>query len=353
MSPETSSLSTTDAIRERALGFVSGPVSRGDLALAFAESRASSVDVHVEGRNFYPPDPRGHRRSHVLGPHQPVRVPARCRRRRLRRRAGREGGHGCAGPPHRRPARLRPRAQLARSLRPAHGRGHPGLRRPGDEAACPGRTVGRRRRAPLEPGRARPHRPPQGRGRRRSNRVDRRSRHRGPLPGRPLPRPVPPRHRPSSGAAAARVRRQLPVARRRDPFGRSRDAVPGARCCRTGCRSGRRASRRARPVPADHRRDRAPARERRGDARRRQPVRDRPADDPPRRAGRAPWRPRPPRSGETEQLGVRGSSSDSTTRACSTPESVSSSTPRCCTRRRSCATARSCSRARATSRPGA
>ena len=55
MSPETSGLSTIDEIRERALGFVSGRVSRGDLALAFAESRASSVDVHVEGRNFYPP----------------------------------------------------------------------------------------------------------------------------------------------------------------------------------------------------------------------------------------------------------------------------------------------------------
>jgi len=55
MSPETSGLSTTGEIRERALDFVSGPVSRGDLALAFAESRASSVDVHVEGRNFYPP----------------------------------------------------------------------------------------------------------------------------------------------------------------------------------------------------------------------------------------------------------------------------------------------------------
>ena len=30
-------------------------MSLGDLRLAFAESRASSVDVHVEGRNFYPP----------------------------------------------------------------------------------------------------------------------------------------------------------------------------------------------------------------------------------------------------------------------------------------------------------
>jgi cardiolipin synthase A/B len=54
MSGPTSSLSTTDEIRVRALGLVSGSVSLGDLRLAFAESRASSVDVHVEGRNFYP-----------------------------------------------------------------------------------------------------------------------------------------------------------------------------------------------------------------------------------------------------------------------------------------------------------
>jgi cardiolipin synthase len=31
------------------------PVTRADLALAFDESTASSVEVHVEGRNFYPP----------------------------------------------------------------------------------------------------------------------------------------------------------------------------------------------------------------------------------------------------------------------------------------------------------
>ena len=55
MSPPATGLSTIGEIREHALRFVSGPVSRGDLALAFAESRASSVDVHVEGRNFYPP----------------------------------------------------------------------------------------------------------------------------------------------------------------------------------------------------------------------------------------------------------------------------------------------------------
>ena len=55
MSSPTLGLSTIGDIRERALRLVSGPVSRGDLALAFAESRASSAEVHVEGRNFYPP----------------------------------------------------------------------------------------------------------------------------------------------------------------------------------------------------------------------------------------------------------------------------------------------------------
>jgi cardiolipin synthase len=48
-------LSTTSEISERAGRLVGGPVSRGDLALRFARSRASSVEVHVEGRNFYPP----------------------------------------------------------------------------------------------------------------------------------------------------------------------------------------------------------------------------------------------------------------------------------------------------------
>jgi len=54
MSASTLGLSAIGEIRERALRFASGPVSRGDLALAFGESSASSVDVHVEGRNFYP-----------------------------------------------------------------------------------------------------------------------------------------------------------------------------------------------------------------------------------------------------------------------------------------------------------
>ena len=44
-----------ERIREHAQRLLASPVSRGDLALAFDESRAASVEVHVEGRNFYPP----------------------------------------------------------------------------------------------------------------------------------------------------------------------------------------------------------------------------------------------------------------------------------------------------------
>jgi cardiolipin synthase len=44
-----------DLIREHALRLAAEPVTLGDLAVAFAQSRASSVEVHVEGRNFYPP----------------------------------------------------------------------------------------------------------------------------------------------------------------------------------------------------------------------------------------------------------------------------------------------------------
>ncbi|HKF92851.1 MAG TPA: phospholipase D-like domain-containing protein, partial [Acidimicrobiia bacterium] len=44
-----------DRIREHADRLLAGPVDRGDLALAFDESSAASADVHVEGRNFYPP----------------------------------------------------------------------------------------------------------------------------------------------------------------------------------------------------------------------------------------------------------------------------------------------------------
>ncbi len=44
-----------DDVRAHARRLVVGPVERSALALAFEESAAASVDVHVEGRNFYPP----------------------------------------------------------------------------------------------------------------------------------------------------------------------------------------------------------------------------------------------------------------------------------------------------------
>ena len=42
------------ALREHANALLVGPVPRGALALRFSESSASSVDVLVEGRTFYP-----------------------------------------------------------------------------------------------------------------------------------------------------------------------------------------------------------------------------------------------------------------------------------------------------------
>lgn len=42
-------------VRERARRFIRDPVRLADLALRFDESRAVTAEVHVEGRNFYPP----------------------------------------------------------------------------------------------------------------------------------------------------------------------------------------------------------------------------------------------------------------------------------------------------------
>ena len=44
-----------DELRSHAQRLLASPVSRDDLAIAFAESSASSVEVLVEGRRFYPP----------------------------------------------------------------------------------------------------------------------------------------------------------------------------------------------------------------------------------------------------------------------------------------------------------
>jgi cardiolipin synthase len=46
---------TNEGIRAEARRLATGPVRRSDLALSFAESSASSVEVLVEGKAFYPP----------------------------------------------------------------------------------------------------------------------------------------------------------------------------------------------------------------------------------------------------------------------------------------------------------
>ncbi len=110
---------------------------------------------------------------------------------------------------------------------------------------------------------------------------------------------------PGRPAAAARLRRRLPLARRACAGGRPGDALPG------GGRRGRgdprrRPAQRAGALPADQRCDRAHARELAGDARRGQSLRHRPRHDPARRAGCAPRCPRAAvRPREREQLGVR------------------------------------------------
>ena len=71
-----------------------------------------------------------------------------------------------------------------------------GLRRARDEAPGSRRPPRARRRDTLEPRRARAYRSPQVRSRRRPHRLGRRRRNRGSLPGRSLPRPVRPCHRP-------------------------------------------------------------------------------------------------------------------------------------------------------------
>ena len=55
MSSPRAGPSFADDLRRRALALVTGPVGGEDLAIVFDESSATSAEVHVEGRNFYPP----------------------------------------------------------------------------------------------------------------------------------------------------------------------------------------------------------------------------------------------------------------------------------------------------------
>jgi cardiolipin synthase A/B len=51
----TAGVVRNDDLRDHAARLASSPVPLSSLALAFEESTAASADVHVEGRNFYPP----------------------------------------------------------------------------------------------------------------------------------------------------------------------------------------------------------------------------------------------------------------------------------------------------------
>ena len=208
--------------------------------------------------------------------------------------------------------------------------------------------------ASLEPRPARARRPSEVRRGRRPHRLGRRRRCRGPLRRRPLPRPLRARHRArwsrscssssSRRSAGSAGRSRSTSSTRSFPPTRTSPARSRPPCCTT---------RRAATA-----RSRRPSRDLLDGARETldvvNPYVSRPSDDPADR-GRRPARrasaavrarpsrttsPAPPRSG-------------SITRRCSTPACASSSTRRCCTRRRSCATARTSSPAPATSRRGA
>ena len=92
--------------------------------------------------------------------------------------------------------------------------GGSGDRRQRRVPARPGRPLPRRPAARLAPGRGRPRRPSEAVRRRRRGRLDGRSRHRGPLRERRLPRRDGARHRRRRAAGAGGVPDELPRPRR-------------------------------------------------------------------------------------------------------------------------------------------
>ena len=291
-------------VRGRAERLVRAPVRLADLALAFDESRAATAEVHVDGRGFFPPmlADIGTAASSIhinqFG-FRPGTIGEAFATALLAKAA--EGVHVrlVVDGQGSRPGRVGPRA-----LRSSARRRRRRPRRARDAAA---RRAGRRGRpAALGCEPARPHRPSQARRRRRAHRVGRRRRDRGPLRRRPLPRPLREVDRPGGLAAAARVPRDLPLARGSDRAGRARRAAPRPRG-RARLGAGDRAAQRAGALPADHDRDRRGARRRPRDARRGQPLCHRPPDDRPDRERRSPRGRGPPlRPRQGEQLALRG-----------------------------------------------
>ena len=226
----TRNLVPQESIASTAERLLAAPkVERSELALEFEQSAASSVALHVEGRNFYPPmladiaaatssvhiNQFGFRPG-VVGDRFAEVLIAKAR-------------DGVPVRRHRRPAGIRPRARLAGVLRSADGGRDSGVRRPCDPAEGATGAVERGRGQRLEPERPGAHRPPQGRGRRRHGRLGRRRRDRGSLRERRVPRPVRARRGPGRGAAPARVRRQPALARWRHTGDQRLGALPAAR----------------------------------------------------------------------------------------------------------------------------
>ena len=99
----------------RAEPLVRAPVELGDLALVFEETTAATVDLHVEGRNFFPlilDDIRAATSSVHINQYgfRPGEIGEQ-----FAARAARQGGRGRRGPGRRRPGRLAPR-QVGRLL---------------------------------------------------------------------------------------------------------------------------------------------------------------------------------------------------------------------------------------------
>ena len=201
------------------------PVQLGDLALAFDETTAATVDVQVGGSSFFPaildditaatssvhvnqygfrPGTVGEQFANALLAKAAEGVAVRVVVDRVGSRPGRSGGFY---------ERLRAGGVEVRVVR------------------APGA-----------------HRPPEALRRRRPRRLGRRRGDRGPLRRWSLPRPVRPPHGAGGRAAAARVPRQLPLARRGRPASSSTASSPSS----SRARSRRRCSttRPARTVPS-------------------------------------------------------------------------------------------------------
>ena len=351
MSPPTTV--SNDRIREHAERLAGGPVALRDLSMAFEESRAATAEVLVEGRPStrrcsrtsprrpssvhinqfgFRPGVVGERFAEVLLAKAAEGVPVRLV-------VDRQGSdpEGGSQELYERLTAAGIEVCVVRATKP---------RVAGGALGAGGATA-------LEPARARPHRPPQGG--RRSTAASAGSA----APGSRTTSRTAASTTCSCGSRARSSRScsssssRLPLARRPGARGRPRRPVPRARARASAIPAVvlHNAPGRYRPITDAIA---APARRCARDARRRQPVRHRPRDDPAHRAGRTARRPRAAvRAREREQLGLRGRAAVPPRARCSTPACGSSSTRRCSTRRRSCATARRCSPAPATSRRGA